>query len=97
MSSTDSPNRIIYYQVQEYTFYLLKRKKVAFDYSSLKFNLQVLQVVESVVTVDLDESDKIIRLVDQWNGADLPTRFGASLLRTLNAKVVPWLIHVPKA
>jgi len=65
----------LYYQVQEYTLHLLKRKKAAFDYSSLKFSWQVLQVIKSVVIIDLDESDKIIRLVDQWNGADLPTCF----------------------
>jgi len=65
MSSTSSPNRIIYYQVQEYTLHLLKRKKVAFDYSSLKFSPQVLQVIELVVIIDLDESGKIVRLVDQ--------------------------------
>jgi len=81
MSSTDHPNRIIYYQEQEYTFRLLIRKKV----------------IKSIIVVDLDENDKVIRLVDQWDGADLPTRFGASLLRTLNAKVAPWLIYVPKA
>jgi len=80
MSSTDSPNRLIYFQAQEYTLKFLKRKKI----------------VESIIVVDLDENDKIIRLVDQWNGEELPTRFGASLLRTLNAKLTPWLVHVPK-
>ena len=51
--------------MQEYTLHLLKRKKVAFDYSSLKFSPQVLQVIELVVIIDLDESGKIVRLVDQ--------------------------------
>jgi hypothetical protein len=46
--------------------------------------------------IDLDENEKIIRLVDQWDGKELPTRFGASFLRTMHAKLVPWLVHVPK-
>ncbi|KAF9533405.1 hypothetical protein CPB83DRAFT_757514 [Crepidotus variabilis] len=80
MSSTDAPNRLIYTQTQEYTFRYLKRKKV----------------IESIIVVDLDENDKIVRLVDQWDGQDLPTHFGASLLRTINGKIAPWLITVPK-
>lgn len=81
MSSTDSPNRLVYFQRQEYTFRLLNKKKV----------------IESIIVVDLDENDRILRLVDQWNGGDLPTHFGLSLLRTLCAKVVPWIIHAPHA
>jgi len=53
-------------------------------------------VIESIIVVDLDENDKIIRLVDQWDGKDLPSWFGASFLRLLNAKVAPWLFHAPK-
>ena len=53
-------------------------------------------MIESVVTVDLDEDGKITRLLDQWNGDQLPTFFGSTFLRTANAKVVPWLVHVPK-
>ena len=56
----------------------------------------VSQLIESVVTVDLDEDGKVIRLLDQWNGNELPTFFGSTFLRTANAKVVPWLVHVPK-
>jgi hypothetical protein len=47
--------------------------------------------------VDLDDEEKIIRLIDQWEGKELPTRFGASFLRAAYAKVIPWLVHVPKA
>lgn len=47
--------------------------------------------------VDLDDEEKIVRLIDQWEGKELPTRFGASFLRTVYAKVIPWLVHVPKA
>jgi len=54
------------------------------------------KTIESVVTVDLDDGDKIIRLVDQWDGKALPTRWGGGLLRRVNAKVVPLLVHVPR-
>ena len=57
--------------------------------------LSVFKVIESIVVVDLDEDDRIVRLVNQWNGEDLPSYFGSSFLRTLNAKLAPWLIHVP--
>jgi hypothetical protein len=53
------------------------------------------QIIESVITVDLDENEKIIRVIDQWNGLDLPTRYGASFLRVLYAKIAPWLFRVP--
>lgn len=45
----------------------------------------------------MDENEKIIRLVDRWNGKEMPNWFGASFLRVLNAKVTPWLIQVPKS
>ncbi|KAF8162977.1 hypothetical protein B0H34DRAFT_302165 [Crassisporium funariophilum] len=80
MSSTHSPSRLIYYQTQEYTSRLLNKKKI----------------IESIIVVELDDNGKITRLIDQWSGKDLPTWFGATFLRTLNAKVLPWLIHVPK-
>ncbi|KAF9483783.1 hypothetical protein BDN70DRAFT_873399 [Pholiota conissans] len=80
MSSTDNPNQFIYLQTQQYTIRFLKKKKI----------------VESIITVDLDENEKIIRLVDQWSGNSPPTRYGAAFLRTLNAKISPWLFHVPK-
>lgn len=80
MSSTSIPNRIVYHQVQEYTLRFLNRKKT----------------IESVVVVDLDENNKITHLVDQWGGNEMPSWFGASFLRVVNAKTVPWLTHVPK-
>ncbi|KIM48867.1 hypothetical protein M413DRAFT_60519 [Hebeloma cylindrosporum] len=76
MSSTDSPNRLIYFQSQEYT-------------------TQKGESSNSVITVDLDENEKIVRVIDQWNGQELPTRFGALFLRVLNAKIFPWLFRVP--
>ncbi|PPQ89092.1 hypothetical protein CVT25_006464 [Psilocybe cyanescens] len=81
MSSTDNPNQFIYQQTQQYTTRLLKKKKV----------------IESIIIVEMDDNDKIIRLIDRWDGKDLPYRYGASFLRTLNGKVTPWLVRVPKA
>ncbi|KAG6889737.1 hypothetical protein C0995_015035 [Termitomyces sp. Mi166 len=80
MSSTHSPNRLVFSLLQEYTYRFMKRKKI----------------IDSVVVVDLDENDKIMKMVDQWNGKDLPSWHGAHFLRVINAKVVPWLIHLPK-
>jgi len=80
MSSTNAPNRLIYHQVQRYTTSLFKKKKT----------------IESIIVVDMDENEKIIRLVDQWDGQEMPNWFGSSFLRVLNAKVTPWLIRVPK-
>jgi len=81
LSSTKSPNRLVYAQTQEYIMRLMGRKKT----------------VKSIIVVDLDDDEKIIRLVDQLDGKDLPTRFGASWLRIMHAKVIPWLVHVPKS
>ncbi|ETW85544.1 hypothetical protein HETIRDRAFT_246944, partial [Heterobasidion irregulare TC 32-1] len=72
LASTDSPNRVIFWQKQEYVVRITGSKK-------------------SIVVVDLDEAEKIIRVVDQWHGKDLPTRWGAHFFRRLNAKVVPWV------
>ncbi|PPQ68965.1 hypothetical protein CVT24_000354 [Panaeolus cyanescens] len=80
MSSTVSPNRFVYHQRQQYTTRWWHKVKV----------------VESIIVVDLDDDGKIVRLVDQWDGKDLPTWIGASLLRKLNAKVTPWIVSIPK-
>ncbi|KAK0483440.1 hypothetical protein IW261DRAFT_1561265 [Armillaria novae-zelandiae] len=79
MSSTSSPNRLVFAQKQEYTPRLFGRKKV----------------IDSIIVVDLDREEKIVRLVDQWDGK-VPTWFGSHTLRRANAKVAPWLVHVPK-
>jgi len=55
------------------------------------------KTIESVVTIDLDDGDKIIRLVDQWDGKALPSHWGVGLLRRMNGKFVPLLVHVPRA
>ncbi|KAF8212467.1 hypothetical protein K438DRAFT_1246264 [Mycena galopus ATCC 62051] len=77
MSSTSSPNRIVFSQTQRYKNRLMDK------------------TISSVVTVDLDDSDKIIRLMEQWDGKALPSRFGGGLLRRLNAKLTSFLVHVP--
>jgi len=81
LSSTKSPNRLVYEQIQDYTVRLFGRKKT----------------LKSIIVVDLDDDEKITRLVDQWEGKELPTRFGAGFLRVVYAKLIPWLVHVPKA
>ena len=97
MSSTDSPNRLIYHQVQEYTTRLFKKKKVRLT-NPVKCPTYILvQIIDSIITVDLDENEKIIRLVDKWDGKELPVNYGASFLRSLSAKAFPWFISVPKA
>ncbi|ESK85902.1 hypothetical protein Moror_2325 [Moniliophthora roreri MCA 2997] len=80
MSSTHSPNRFVYSQRQEYTLRLFGVKKL----------------VTSIIIVDLDEDNKIIRLVDQWDGKDVPAHYGAGFLRRVNGKFGPWLVRVPK-
>lgn len=80
MSSTDVPNRLIFHQIQKYTSHFFKFTKV----------------IDSIVVVELDKDEKIIRLVDQWNGADLPKRFGARWFRTANAKAVSWFMQIQR-
>jgi hypothetical protein len=97
LSSTNNPNRITYYQEQEYTIRGLGIKKV----------------IQSTVVIDLDENDKIIHLHDKWNGEEHPTKWGVLVcyihyrccfhlirylkaLRRLNAKTLPWFVSVPK-
>ncbi|KAF7359538.1 Serine-threonine kinase receptor-associated protein [Mycena sanguinolenta] len=59
MSSTASPNRIVFAQTQRYK------------------NRFMDKTISSVVTVDLDESDKIVCLMEQWDGKALPNHFVA--------------------
>ena len=80
MSSTHNPNRLVLSQSQEYTSRLFGRKKT----------------VDSIITLDLDQENKIMKMVDQWNGAPLPASFGSGFLRKANAKLLPWIIGTPK-
>ncbi|OCH95325.1 hypothetical protein OBBRIDRAFT_788519 [Obba rivulosa] len=79
LSATLSPNRLIYSQTQRYTLRFFGIKKT----------------ITSIVVVDLDEDFRIIQLVDQWNGQELPTRWGALWLRKLSARVTPWIFPAP--
>lgn len=54
------------------------------------------QEVDSVVVIDLDENDKIIRLEDKWGGEEPSAHYGGLLLRRANARITSWLIKVPK-
>jgi len=60
------------------------------------FLMKKSKVISSVIVVNLDEDEKIERLVDQWTGAELPAQFGAQYLRIMNAKVLPWLIRLQR-
>ncbi|KII88735.1 hypothetical protein PLICRDRAFT_41954 [Plicaturopsis crispa FD-325 SS-3] len=80
LSSTASPNRLVFSQTQEYTLRLFGSRKI----------------VESIILVDLDDDEKIIKLVEKWGGNELPTGFGTHFLRRANAKVVPLIVWVPK-
>lgn len=107
LSATLSPNRLIFAQTQVYTVRFIGLKKVRYliiplaragaisvPDPGLPFHL--LQTISSIILVDLDEDMKITSLVDQWNGTDLPTRWGTLFFRKMNAKLTPWLIRVPK-
>lgn len=80
LSNTTRPNRMICTQRQEYTMRFFHTAKV----------------VESLIIIELDENDKIIKLKDKWNGDDLPSRWGAGLFRRLNAKAIGLFFGVKK-
>ncbi|KAM6500741.1 hypothetical protein JOM56_003755 [Amanita muscaria] len=96
MSSTDVPNRLIFHQIQKYTSHLFKFTKVGLCKLFVAFVTIRVKVIDSIVVVELDKDEKIIRLVDQWNGADLPRRFGARWFRTANAKAVSWFMQIQR-
>jgi len=72
------PNRIMYEQEQEYTIRFIGATKR----------------VHSLIILDLDENDKIVRLTDKWSGKDSPAGY-RDYLRRFGASSVPWLISVP--
>ncbi|KAJ7134973.1 hypothetical protein C8R43DRAFT_1072814 [Mycena crocata] len=88
MSSTRAPNRIVFSQTQRY------QNRFTDKVGGWLVVLLIIrwQKIESIVTVDLDDTDKIIRLVDQWDGKALSWNF----LRRLNAKVAPLFVNVPR-
>jgi len=102
------------WQKHEYTIRVTGSKKVRLLFclehtdslesvhlSFLSANIgSVGQVVESILVIDFDEEGKIARMIDQRQGMDPPTRWGAQQLRRLNGRVtpwVPWLGSHPKA
>ncbi|EPQ58459.1 hypothetical protein GLOTRDRAFT_37104 [Gloeophyllum trabeum ATCC 11539] len=76
ISSTVSPNRVVFSQKQEYTFRILGKK--------------------SMVVVDLDEDERIVRLSDQWDGEEPSASWLARSFRRLNAKMAKWTVKIPK-
>ncbi|KIP06013.1 hypothetical protein PHLGIDRAFT_107516 [Phlebiopsis gigantea 11061_1 CR5-6] len=79
LSATMNPNKIVLAQTQEYKLRWIGKKKV----------------VESFIVVDLDDDFKIVEMVDQWNGEHPSTGWFVLQFRRLNAKVMPWIIHMP--
>jgi len=77
---SSTPTQMVYSQRQEYTLRGLGVKKV----------------IESLVVIDLDPSDKIVRLQDLWSGEDPPTRWGLGMLRRLHGVALPLFVRVPK-
>jgi hypothetical protein len=53
------------------------------------------QLIESVVTVDLDDDDKIVRVTDEWHGQELSSSFGWIMFRKFCGKVAEWVVRIP--
>ncbi|KAI0807259.1 hypothetical protein C8Q74DRAFT_1226773 [Fomes fomentarius] len=79
LSAGLSPNRLIYTQTQIYTLRLVGFKKE----------------ITSIVFVDLDDDMRVVQLIDQWDGEEHSTRWGASSLRRLVTRILSWTVHVP--
>lgn len=83
LSSThgpSEPNRIVYEQQQEYTIRFLRRR----------------QKVQSLITLDLDEDDKIVHLTDEWSASQPPARYSAYFLSRVIARTFRRFISIPK-
>ncbi|CAE7206876.1 unnamed protein product [Rhizoctonia solani] len=80
LSSTHSPHKIVFDQTQQYTLRYIKRKKT----------------IHSLVVLELDQDEKIIKMEDKWNGEDLPRKWGAVWFRRLNGKTIPFFVRVPR-
>lgn len=99
LASTSHPNKIIYTQTQEYTLRLLGSKRVRLPDNLVPLfltSLALLQIIKSVILVDLDDEDKIVRLQDQRNGEEPGMAWGVGTLRRLNGRITPWIIRPPK-
>jgi hypothetical protein len=53
------------------------------------------QIIESVVTVDLDDDDKIVRVTDEWDGQELSRSIGWIMFRKICGKVAEWVVRIP--
>ncbi|TCD60416.1 hypothetical protein EIP91_010208 [Steccherinum ochraceum] len=80
LSANLDPHRVVYAQTMHYTLRWVGIRKE----------------VDSIIIVDFDDEFKVIRLVDQWDGEQPPTRWGTLYWRKFNAKLIPWLVRVPK-
>ncbi|KAH9853993.1 hypothetical protein C2E23DRAFT_819151 [Lenzites betulinus] len=80
LSAGSSPNRLIYAQTYVYTLRLFGTRRQ----------------IKSIVFVDLDEDMKIAHLIDQWNGEESSSWWGAASFRRLFAKIISWTTRVPK-
>jgi len=77
---SSTPTQMVFSQRQEYTVR----------------GVGVKRTVESLVVIDLDPSDKVVKMMDLWNGEDPPMRWGMGLLRRLHGMTLPWVFRVPK-
>jgi len=80
LSSTHNPNKVVFMQTLEYTFRIIRWRRS----------------LDSMIIIELDDNGQIIRLEDQWNGQELPSRWGASMIRRLNGRTASWLFRAPK-
>ncbi|KAL1947595.1 hypothetical protein VTO73DRAFT_13319 [Trametes versicolor] len=101
LSAGLSPNRLVYTQTYVYTLRLFGIRKVRMFETSLYLSALMHisrpdQEIKSVVFVDLDEDMKIVQLMDEWNGEEPSSRWGAASLRRLFAKIISWTTRVPK-
>jgi len=81
LAASFAPNKLVFSQTQECTLRWVGTKKN----------------ITSFAHVDLDDEFKIVHMADQWNGAELPTRWGMLRLRKMNGKLASWLFRVPNS
>ncbi|KAM0753778.1 hypothetical protein T439DRAFT_322669 [Meredithblackwellia eburnea MCA 4105] len=74
------PGLIEYEQRQRYVIALVKSEKI----------------MSSLVHIELDNEDYIVRFEDRWDGKVLTTGGIGGALKGLNAKIMPSLVSVPK-
>ncbi|KAJ6455624.1 hypothetical protein C8R47DRAFT_1165964 [Mycena vitilis] len=68
--------------------------RIVFSQTQRYQNRFMDKTIESLVTVDLDDTDKITRMVEQWDGKDLPGSI-LGFLRRLSGKITPLVVRVP--